>query len=74
MKWAIAQKNRRIMKKLVVSCLVVGVVMNAHAQNYWKKNTGKTAKVILTNSKTNEKMIDKGVVEFEKMAQPKEII
>ena len=60
------------MKKLIVSCFVVGMALNVNAQNYWKKNAGKSAKVIFTNSKTNEKMVDKGMVKFEKMAQPKE--
>jgi len=44
------------MKKLIVSCFVVGMALNVNAQNYWKKNAGKSAKVIFTNSKTNEKM------------------
>jgi glucosylceramidase len=60
------------MKKLIVSCLAMGAFLNANAQNYWKKNAGKTAKVILTSSKTNEKMADKGTVKFEKFGQPKE--
>jgi glucosylceramidase len=60
------------MKRLIVSCLVVGLAFNANAQNYWKKNTGKTAKVFLTNSAANEKMVDKGTVKFEKFGQPKE--
>ncbi len=65
-------KNKKIMRKLIVSCFVVGIVFNANAQNYWKKNAGKTAKVILTNSKANEKMADKGIVKFEPFGQPKE--
>ena len=60
------------MKKLIVSCFVIGVTFNANAQDYWKKNAGKTAKVVFTHSKTNEKMVDKGTVKFEKMPQPKE--
>lgn len=60
------------MKRLIVSCFVIGIAFNANAQHYWKKNTGKTAKVYLTNSKANEKMVDKGTVKFEKFGQPKE--
>lgn len=60
------------MKRLIVSCFVVGVVFNANAQNYWKKNAGKTAKIIFTSALANEKMVDKGTVKFEKMVQPKE--
>ncbi|MFY7814319.1 MAG: glycosyl hydrolase, partial [Chryseobacterium taeanense] len=60
------------MKRLIVSCFVVGVAFNANAQNYWKKNAGKTAKIIFTSASANEKMIDKGTVKFEKMVQPKE--
>lgn len=59
------------MKKLIVSCFVIGAVFNANAQNYWKKNAGKSAKIVFTHSKTNEKMVDKGTVKFEKMPQPR---
>lgn len=65
-------KNVRRMKKLIVSCFLIGVAGTLNAQNYWKKNAGKTARIILTNSKTNEKLADKGTVKFEKFAQPKE--
>lgn len=68
----IRPKREKDMKKLIVSCLAAGAVLNVNAQNYWKKNAGKTARVILTNSKTGEKMADKGAVKFEKFGQPKE--
>ena len=29
------------MKKIIVSCFVVGMAFNVNAQNYWKKNAGK---------------------------------
>jgi glucosylceramidase len=48
------------MRKLIVSCFLVGIVVNVNAQNYWKKHEGKTAKVILTNAKVEERMVDKG--------------
>ncbi len=60
------------MRKLIVSCFVVGIVVNVNAQNYWKKHEGKTAKVILTNAKAEERMVDKGAVKFEQFGQPKE--
>lgn len=60
------------MKKIAVSCALIGAIISANAQNYWKNNSKKTAKVILTNARTNEKLADKGVVNFTSFPQPKE--
>lgn len=60
------------MKKIMMSCFMIGAVFNGYSQHYWKNNTKKTAKVILTNSATKEKLSDKGQVQFEKFPQPKE--
>ena len=61
------------MKKIIISCLMAAVFLPLHAQNYWKNTTKRTAKVILTNAATQEKMADKGMVEFKEFLQPKEI-
>lgn len=60
------------MKKLIISALVISAFTNITAQQYWKNNSKKNGKVVLTNSKTKEKLADKGSVKFEKFDQPKE--
>ena len=60
------------MKKIIVTGLVLGTFLNANAQNYWKKNPDKVAKVILTNAKTQEKFKEMGSAKFETFVQPKE--
>gem|GEM_PF-5399908 len=32
------------MKRIIVSCFVIGVAINGNAQNYWKKNAVKRQK------------------------------
>lgn len=61
------------MKKVVTSLIILGGLIGVNAQNYWKNKTNKTAKVILTNSKTNEKLAPKGNVTFTEFPQPKEV-
>ncbi|SFI27369.1 glycoside hydrolase family 30 protein [Halpernia frigidisoli] len=60
------------MKKILIPIFAFGFLYTSNAQNYWQTQTKKTAKVILTNSKTAEKFTDKGRVNFEKFDQPKE--
>ena len=60
------------MRKTLITSILLGTFVTAFSQNYWKNSTKKTAKVILTNAATKEKLQDKGLVKFEKMAQPKE--
>lgn len=60
------------MRKTLISCFLLGTFINAFSQNYWKNNTKKTAKLIVTNAAIKEKLQDKGYVKFEKFAQPKE--
>lgn len=61
------------MKKVVATVLFLGILPYANAQNFWKNNSKKTAKVIVTNSATKEKLAEKGQVQFEKLPQPKEV-
>lgn len=60
------------MKKIVIASLLLSSFLQMNAQNYWKNNNKKSAKVILTNAKTKEKLASKGTVNFVPMAQPKE--
>jgi len=60
------------MKRLMISCFLIGSITQITAQNYWKNNSKKSAKIILTNAKNNEKFADKGVVNFTSFPQPKE--
>lgn len=60
------------MKKIIVTGFVLGAALNANAQNYWKKNSGRVGNVILTNPQKQEKFKEKGTVKFEDFAQPKE--
>lgn len=60
------------MKKIVTASFVLSMLFQFNAQNYWKNNPKKTAKIILTNAKTKEKLAAKGNVSFIPMAQPKE--
>ncbi|MCQ4034819.1 glycoside hydrolase family 30 protein [Kaistella montana] len=60
------------MKKILITGLVLGTMLQMNAQNYWKNKTQRTAKLVITNSATNEKLSDKGLIKFEKFAQPKE--
>ena len=56
----------------MISAFFFSLFININAQNYWKNNSKKTAKVVMTNSATKEKFADKGQVQFEKFPQPKE--
>lgn len=60
------------MKKIIVSAFVLFSFAQLQAQNYWKNNSKKTGRVVMTNSKTNEKFAEKGTAKFEKFSQPKE--
>ena len=60
------------MKKILITGLVLGTIFQLNAQNYWKNKNQKTAKLVVTNSTTQEKLADKGLIKFEKFAQPKE--
>ena len=60
------------MKKILITGLVLGTIFQLNAQNYWKTKKQKTAKLVVTNSTTQEKLADKGLIKFEKFAQPKE--
>ena len=60
------------MKRAVITGFLLSGIVLANAQNFWKLNPGKLGKVILTNSKTGEKLKEKGTVKFEKFEQPKE--
>ena len=60
------------MKKILITGLVLGTIFQLNAQNYWKTKNQKTAKLVVTNSTTQEKLADKGLIKFEKFAQPKE--
>ena len=60
------------MKRTFVTLFILGSIVTINAQNYWKKNNGIEAKIILTNAKTGEKFAEKGSAKFEPFAQPKE--
>ena len=45
---------------------------HSKAQNFWKNKTNKFAQIILTDSKTNDKLSDKGKVSFIDFPQPAE--
>lgn len=60
------------MKKILITALALGTVIQTSAQNYWKKNPKVEAKVIMTNAKTQEKFKEKGSVAFQNFEQPKE--
>ena len=60
------------MKKILITGLVLGTIFQLNAQNYWNNKNQKTAKLVVTNSTTQEKLADKGLIKFEKFAQPKE--
>lgn len=60
------------MKKLIVTAAVLGAFTALPAQQYWKKNIGKTAKIVMTNAKSGEKLAEKGSVAFQDFDQPKE--
>lgn len=60
------------MKKHIILSLLLGTVTLGNAQNYWKNNTKKTAKVVLTHAAKGDKLADKGTVQFLKLDQPKE--
>ena len=60
------------MRKTLITSILLGVFVSGFSQNDWKNSTKKTAKGMLTNAATKEKLQDKGLVKFEKMAQPKE--
>lgn len=60
------------MKKILITGLALGTILQLNAQNYWKNKNQRTAKLVITNSATNEKLSDKGLIKFEKFPQPKE--
>ncbi|TXF79295.1 glycoside hydrolase family 30 protein [Chryseobacterium sp.] len=60
------------MRKTLTACVLIGTFLNGYSQNYWKNNTKKTAKVIMTNAANQEKLQNKGTVHFESLPQPKE--
>lgn len=62
----------QVMKKIGITCLMLGFSAAMSGQNYWKNTSKRTAKIIVTNHKTNEKLAEKGTISFEKMPQPKE--
>jgi len=62
-----------IMKKIVLTCFLAGAIISGNAQNYWKQKSSATARVVLTNTKTGEKLKDIGKVTFQKLDQPKEV-
>jgi len=60
------------MNRILTSLFLLGTLIPVNAQNFWKNTTKKTAQLVITNAKTNEKLVNKGTVTFEPFAQPKE--
>ena len=59
------------MNRLILSCFLTGMIINANAQNYWKKGM-KEGRVIMTSQKNNEKLAKKANAKFIDFPQPKE--
>ena len=60
----------KIQKITPISLLLI--FNHSMAQNFWKNKTKKSGEIILTDSKTNDKLANKGMVDFIDFPQPKE--
>jgi glucosylceramidase len=61
------------MKIQKITPIILLLIFNHYmAQNFWKNKEKKSAEIILTDYKTNDKLANKGMVDFIDFPQPKE--